>query len=296
MTLRELKIFTTVCRTGSMSEAGRQLYITQPAISQTILDLEDKLNIKLFERINRKLILTYAGKRLLKYSKRILLLIAEAENDLEDIANLKTGKLRIGASMTIGTYLLPPIIKKFTTKYPEIDLNFIIDNTSVIEKKILNNDIDLGLVEGPINSKDICFDPFYNDELFLISSKENPLSKKKDILQSDIQKEAFINREKGSGTREIIDKIMNKYSISYKAKHILNNIEAIKEAVKNNLGISILPEVALKDDLQSGSIKRLILKDIEFKRQFNIIYHKDKNLTELLNKFIEYIKDYSNLN
>jgi len=291
--LREIKIFTTVCKTTSMSEAGRQLYMTQPAVSQTIIDLEEKLQVRLFERMNKKLILTYAGKILLKYSKRIILIMDEAENTLEDIANLKIGKIRVGASMTIGTYLLPSIIKEFNTKYPEINLNLIIDNTTVIEEKILNNDIDIGLVEGLIGAKDILFDSFYHDKLFLISSKDNPLAHKKIVEREDIKDQHFISREEGSGTREIIDKIMNAYNITYQIKHTLNNIEAIKKAIKNNLGISILPDIAVKEEVAQGDLIKLNLRDIQFKRSFNIIYHKDKNLTNLLQQFIEYIRDYS---
>jgi DNA-binding transcriptional LysR family regulator len=293
--LREIKIFATVCKTTSMSEAGRQLYMTQPAVSQTIIDLEDKLQVKLFERMNKKLILTHAGEILLKYSKRIILIMDEAENTLEDIANLKIGKIRVGASMTIGTYLLPSIIKEFNTKYPEINLNLIIDNTSVIEEKILNNDIDIGLVEGLIGAKDILFDSFFHDKLFLVCSKDNFLAQKRLVERNEIEGQDFISREEGSGTREIIDKIMNAYNITYNIRHTLNNIEAIKKSIRNNLGISILPEIAIQEELVAGDLLKLDIRDIEFKRSFNIIYHKDKNLTNLLQKFIEHIKNHSSI-
>ncbi|WP_083189707.1 LysR family transcriptional regulator [Orenia metallireducens] len=290
--LREIKIFATVCKTNSMSEAARQLYMTQPAVSQTIIDLEEKLQVKLFERMNKRLVLTHAGEILLKYSKRIILIMDEAENTLEDIANLKVGKLRVGASMTIGTYLLPLIIKEFNKKYPEINLNLVIDNTSVIEEKILNNDIDIGLVEGLIGAKDIFFDSFYHDKLFLVCSKDNPLTQKKTIDREDIENQHFISREEGSGTKEIIDKIMNAYNINYQIKHTLNNIEAIKKSIKNNLGISILPDIAIQEELLKGELIKLNLRDIQFQRSFNLIYHKDKNLTNLLKQFIDHIKGY----
>ncbi|GAB6137558.1 selenium metabolism-associated LysR family transcriptional regulator [Halanaerobaculum tunisiense] len=290
MNLRQLRIFTEVYKTGSMSQTAKQLYITQPAISQTISELESELEVKLFERLNQELVLTYAGEILLKYSNKILLLTDEVQNNIQDIANMKQGKLRIGASMTIGTYLLPDIINKFKQKYKKVNINLIIDNTSVIEEKILNNDIDIGLVEGPINSKDITIDSFFVDHLILICSPKHKWNQKTVLNKEKIREEDFIMREQGSGTREVIEDTLNKHNLTYQTKHTLNNIEAIKKAVSANIGISVLPKIAVKQEIKAGELAQVAINQINFSRKFSLIYHKDKYKSNLFQQFTNQLK------
>ncbi|AGB41601.1 transcriptional regulator [Halobacteroides halobius DSM 5150] len=291
MNLRQLKIFKKVCQTGTMSQAADQMYITQPAISQTISDLESKLEVKLFERLNQKLVLTYAGKILLEYSNKILLLVDEVENSIEGISNLKQGKLRIGASMTIGTYLLPNIINQFNNEYKSIEINLTIDNSSIIEELILDNQIDIGLVEGPTQSKDITTDSFFVDHLNLVCSPQHRWANQKLITPTQFHNESFIMREEGSGTREVIEDILAKHKLSYKIKHVLNNIEAIKKAVSANIGISVLPKIAIQEEIDAGELVTAKIKDINFIRKFSLIHHQDKYKSKLFKKFISYLKE-----
>ncbi len=291
LNFRELYIFQTVCQTKSMSLAAKQLFISQPAVSQTIIDLEEKLKIQLFERLNKRLILSHAGETLLEYTNRILLLVNEAENNLLELSTSKRGLIKIGASITIGNYLLPSVIRNFQLEHSNIDLHSVISNTKIIEQKILNNDIDLGLVEGPISSNNIITEEFHDDQLYLVASKENYLtSSAASITASDLIKEKFISRELGSGTRKVIDKIMLNNNLEYNICHVFNNIEAIKNAVLANLGISILPEIAIRDELASQDLVKLNLPEVSFSRKFKIVYHKDKNHTSLFNNFIAEIK------
>ncbi|KXS45126.1 MAG: LysR family transcriptional regulator [Candidatus Frackibacter sp. T328-2] len=289
MNLRQLKIFMKVCEIGSMSGAAKELYMTQPAISQTIIELEENLEVKLFERIKKKLILTHPGRILLNYSRRILILTEEAENTITDIAKMNQGRLRIGASMTIGTYLLPEIIKDFQTKYQNIELPFIIDNTSVIEEMILNNKIDLALVEGPIKNTEITIKPFFDDQMIIICSPQHKWAKKELIEPSEIEEEEFITREKGSGTREVIENTLAKFNLSYQPKYILNNIEAIKKSVEANIGISILPEIAVKKEIEEDKIIKVSIEKIDFTRKFQLIYHRDKYHSNLFNEFVNHM-------
>ncbi|ACL69302.1 LysR family transcriptional regulator [Halothermothrix orenii] len=293
MNLRQLKIFVMVCKTKNMSKAAKKLYMSQPAISQTISELEEDLNIKLFDRIKKRLKLTYAGKILLRNSKRILNLVDETENIIKDIVNMNQGKLRIGASMTIGTYLLPQIIEGFLNKYNKIHLPFTIDNTKVIEDMILDNKLDLALVEGPIYCKDILVEHFFDDQLYLMCSSKHSWSHKRKINSEELKGEDFIIREKGSGTRETIENIMRKHSIKYHVTHVFNNIEAIKRAIISNLGVSILPEICVKEELKKGLLVKVDIQGIEFKRKFSIIYHKDKYRSQLFNNFVNHI--YTNI-
>ncbi|CAK9331631.1 selenium metabolism-associated LysR family transcriptional regulator [Thermoanaerobacter kivui] len=295
MNLRQLKIFLTVCESGSMSKAAKKLYMTQPSISQTISELEQELNVKLFERMSKKLLLTYGGEVLHKYSKRILALVEEAQSTLFDISNLKAGKLRIGASTTVGTYLLPEIISKFSEKYKDIQIFFTIDNTAVIEKQILDNAIDIGIVEGPLHSKEIVIEPFIDDELYVVCSKNHKWAAKKVIQPEEIEKEDLIIREKGSGTREVFETTMSMHNLKYKIKHVLNNTEAIKKAVESNIGISVISSIALKEELKKDKLVKIQIEDINFKRKFNVIYHKDKYPSPLFNEFLRHLKEFHDI-
>ncbi|SNX53504.1 LysR family transcriptional regulator [Thermoanaerobacterium sp. RBIITD] len=293
MNLRELNIFLTVCGCGSMSEAARKLYMTQPAISQSISDLEEEYNIKLFDRIGKKLVLTYAGEILKDYSKKILVLINETQNTLKNISNMKMGRLRIGASRTAGTYLVPTIIGKFINVYENIELPYFIDNTSEIVKMILDNDIDLGIVEGPIHSSNIIVRHYLNDELYLICSKDHHWAKNPIVNVEEIASENMIIRERGSGTREVFENTMKEHNANYNIKLELNSIEAIKKAVEANIGISVISKLAIKDELESGKIVKVKIEGVRFLRNFNIIYHKDKYLSELFKKFVDFL--YNNI-
>lgn len=289
MNFRELNIFLSVCELGSMSEAARHLYMTQPAISQAISELEGEYNIKLFDRIGKKLVLTHAGEILRDYGKKINLLLNEAENTLRDISDMKMGKLKLGASRTVGTYLLPQLIGEFLKIYKNIELPFYIDNTSEIVKMIHENEIDLGIVEGPIHSDNIEVKYFLDDELYLICSKDHNWAKKKIINKDDLSLENIIIREVGSGTREVFENTLKAHNIEYNIKLELNSTEAIKRAVEANLGVSVISKLAIKKELKSSRLVKVEIDGVKFLRQLNIIYHKDKYLSELCKKFIDFL-------
>ena len=289
MNFRRLHIFKVVCESDTLTEAAKKLYMTQPAISQTISELESELNIPLFERINKKLTLTYAGESLYQYSKRILNLIDEAKHTLEDISNRKKGRLRIGASTTIGIYLLPKIIGEFQQQYLTIDLPFLIDNTEVIERLIHEHQIDVGLVEGPIHSN-VQTLSFFEDELVLVCSPAHPWAKKGKVYPSAIEQEPMIVREKGSGTREVFETVMREKHLNYKIKQVLTYTEAIKKSVEANLGVAIISKIAVQDEIQEGKLVKVDVEGIQFKRQLNLIYHQDKNMNHLFAEFITFVK------
>ncbi len=294
MNLRQLELFTKVAEIGSVTKTAKQVYMSQPAVSQAITELEDKLQLRLFERINHKMLLTSAGETLYQYSRRILSLLEEAENSMKDIANIRMGKLRIGASTTIGIYLLPHLLGDFQIEYDNIETQFFIDNSSVIEEMIMDNTIDVGLVEGPIHSKDITVKHLVADELFLICSPKHKWASenKRSIKPAELAEEVLIFRESGSGTREVIEHALNQQKVKYKPTHVLNNTEAIKNAVIANIGVAFLPQVAVEYDIKAGHLLHVDVEDIVFTRDFNLIFHKDKYHSVLLNAFIDFSCTY----
>jgi len=294
MNFRQLELFTKVAENRSVTKTAKQFYMSQPAVSQAITELEDKLQLRLFERINHKMLITSAGETMYQYSKRILSLMEELESTMKDIANTRMGKLRIGASTTIGVYLLPSLLGDFQSQYHNIETQFFIDNTLVIEEMIKDNTIDVGLVEGPVHSPDVIVRHLAVDKLFLICSPKHKWARanKKSIKPDELTEETLIFREIGSGTREVIEHSLNQHKIKYKPAHVLNNTEAIKNAVIANIGIAFLPEIAVENDIKAGHLVHVDVEDIVFTRDFNLIFHKDKYHSTLFSAFIDFVITY----
>ncbi len=292
--LRQLEIFMNVANTGNMTKAAKKLYMSQPAVSQTIIELENNFETKLFERLNRKLILTYAGEVLFSYAKKVIGLIDEATSTIEDISKAHTGKIKVGASTTYGIYLLPKIIAEFQKHYPNVEVEFTIDNTHIIEDLIINRKIDIGIVEGINYSPEIKSEKLFDDKLSLICSYNHKWvkTKKFEVTPEDLGSEVLILREKGSGTRQVIDDVIKYNKIPYKTIYSLSNQEAIKKVVESNIGISFLTQISVQEEIKNKKLAPIHIQNVQFKREFSMIYHKDKYRSLLFDKFVNQLKTY----
>lgn len=290
MNFRHLHVFVTVVDSGSMSETARMLYMTQPAVSQTIAELEKEFRVKLFERLSKKLVQTEAGELLYYYAKKILQQVDEVEKALEDMANAKRGRLRIGASTTIGTYLLSDIIGDFKRLHQNSEFHFTIDNTGIIEDMIMQYNLDLGLVEGPVHAKELRVETFMEDELYLLCAPTHHWIKagRKTISLVEVRSEPMILREKGSGTREVVENLMAEHNLLLNPSHILSNTEAIKKAVMSNLGVAFISKLAVREEMNMERLIKIDLEGIRVVRNLNIIYHKDKFHSVLFDDFINH--------
>jgi len=287
MTLRHFKIFIEVCETMNMTQAAERLYISQSAVSQAISDLEAYYGTKLFERLSKRIYLTDAGEKLLSYARHITKMTEEAEANIKSLS--ESGVIRIGASVTVGSAILPKLVKSFQNVSPTTSFEVIEDNTTVIESLILNNEVDLGLVEGEILSSDITIKPFLQDELILICGQEHPFSQKAVVFPFELEKENFIIREKGSGTRKLFEIKMAANNVSWSASWVCNNSETIKNAVENNLGISVISQKSVLKELENKTLFSSQIEGIAFIRQFKIAYHKKKFITQKMNQFMEHL-------
>lgn len=288
MTLRHLKIFVTVCETGSTTAAGEKLHIAQPSISLAISELEDYYGIKLFDRIAKRLYITEAGKKFLQYATHIVGLFEEMEREIKNFD--ATGIIRIGASITIGNYLLPGYITRFKQIHPQMDVKVIIDNSEKIQQYILSNQIDIGLIEGIVHSPYIVEHKFRDDELVMVCGNDHPFANQKNIEISKLQGESFILREAGSAGREIFDSIMTSHGIKILPAWESTSTQAIIRAVQANLGISVLPYLLVKDSLNRKEISQFQIDGIRFQRSFSVIYHQNKFLTDSAKDFIALCK------
>lgn len=291
MNERKLRIFYEVSKELNMTKVSEKLYVSQPSISQAINDLEKDLGVKLFDRMGKKLYLTHEGSTFLNYTRRILNIYDEAVKVIKEMNSLQRGKLKIGASTTIGIYILPDIIGKFSKIYSNVDISIIIENTENIVKLIEENHLDIAFVEGPVHSEEIEVEKFYEDELVFITCRDHPWTKMGKILESDIVKEKIIMREKGSGTREVFIAALDRNFIDYSIFMELGHTEAIKKAVEAGLGISCISKKCIKDEINYGKLSVSEIDGLKINRSLHLIHHKDKYMTKLINAFIEFAKE-----
>ena len=287
MTLRHFNIFIAVCDTMNMTSAAEMLFISQSAVSQAIAELEKHYEVQLFERLSRKLYLTQAGQKLLSYARHMIRMNTEVENDMKMLH--ENGSIRIGASVTVGTHVLPKLVSRFNQFSPKTDIEVFEDNTAKIENLILHDQIDIGLVEGETTSPDILTRTFMEDELVLICGAGHRFAGHPTVEPSALEKEKFIIREQGSGTRKTFENAMTAHNLTWKVIWTCNNADTIKMAVAEGIGVSVISKRAVASEVASGLLFQTAVKGIEFKRQFKIIYHKNKYLTKSMKQFIDFL-------
>jgi DNA-binding transcriptional LysR family regulator len=272
----QLLVFVTVVEKKNFSRAAEALNLTQPAVSQQIHSLEDYYQVKLFERNNKRVELTQAGELLYPYALQILRLHQEAYQSISDLLGLVTGKLTIGASLTIGEYVLPRLLAYFTKQYPDVEIAVTIGNTEMIAEYALTNRIDIGLVEGPVKPANLVISPFLEDELILIVPPYHRFASQSEVDVPDLENEIFIVREAGSGTRFALTEILHSLQIHSRRNIQFGSTQAIKEAVEFGLGVSFISKWSIQKELKLKSLYALRIKDHSLVREFSVLWKKDR--------------------
>ncbi len=286
MTLRHFTIFVAVADSLNMTEAAGKLFISQSAVSQAISEMEKHYGVRLFERFSKKLHLTQAGQKLLSYARHICNMSSEAEAAMKSLQ--ENPVIRVGASVTIGSCLLPKIVSSFYTVNPQSKIEVCEDNTRTIEGMLLQDRLDIGVVEGEVISADLEQTAFMEDELVVICSPRHPFYGRHFIEPAELEGEKFIIREEGSGTRKTFENSMAAHRLSYKPVWICNNADTIKAAVAEGLGISVISQRAVEAEVQAGLLWKAAVRNMEFKRRFQIVYHKNKYLSPAMKDFIRH--------
>lgn len=281
MTLRHLEIYVKVVETGSMSTASKELFVTQPTISGAISELEKEYNVLLFERLNKRIYITKEGEKLYLYARKMLSIAEDMERQIG--SDEDNSPIRIGATVTIGTCMLPEYINKFSGHSPNVNIS----NTRNIEHLVLSNKLDIGLVEGRVSSEDIRAIPFMKDEMMFICRKDHKLSKRKNVNLEEVLQYPLVLREKDSGTRMIIDEaIESKDDLKANVIWNCNNTQAIINAILSKIGVSILSPSLIKGYNELCAIR---IKDVRIERDFQLIIHKDKYITNKLQEFMDIV-------
>ncbi|HEY3299108.1 MAG TPA: selenium metabolism-associated LysR family transcriptional regulator [Armatimonadota bacterium] len=285
-----LKTFLAVVRCGSLTRASKELYISQPAVTLQIHKLEREYNSTLFYRRERGVELTPAGKLLYDYAKRIDGIYNEAAEELSALSGSVEGALRVGATLTIGEYVLPPVMGQFKAEYPHVDILLEVENTSRIVEQVASGVLDFGLVEGPFENATIRAEKLADDELVLVCSSRHKFAGTADVDLESILKEPFILREPGSGTRRVFEDALVKAGIRLEDLKVLMQLgstHAIKALVAENIGISVLSKCALQNEIKNGTHQCLNIPSVDLHRAFQIIFRNGERVSLMARHFVQ---------
>ena len=294
-TLDQLRILKAIVQEKSFKKAAESLYISQPAVSFQIQNLERSLNTVLFYRHSRKAQLTDAGKLLSEYAIKILSICEESFKSIKDLENLKVGSLTIGASQTIGTYLMPKLIGEFRERYPNVSVRLEVHSTRKAAWEVAQGSIDLAITGGEIPlelEKVLDVKVYAYDELVLILPKTHPLAEKESLEQNDLYKLKFLTLEENSSYRRILNNILEQNKIDSSKLHIemeLSSIEAIKNGVESGLGAAFVSISAIKKELKLKTIKQVKIKNLHVKRTLSVIVNNERYRSKAVEIFMKEI-------
>jgi len=290
MTLEQLRIFVAVAEREHVTQASKELNLTQSATSAAVSALEARYATKLFDRVGRRIELTQAGKIFLVEAKAVLARVAAAEKVLADFAGLERGSLIIGASQTAGNYWLPEIIHRYQSRFPGVSVSLKIGNTETVAADVEDGSADLGFIEGEIDNPVLSVTPVADDEMVLVAAPSHPLAKRSARPLAQIAEARWVVREAGSGTRAILESAIAKLGIDPRSLDIaleLPSNEAVRGAVVAGSGITILSRLVVAAPLKA---KTLVALDIQLsERKFFALRHKERYFTRAEREFINVV-------
>lgn len=294
ITLRQLEIFIAIAQSGSTTAAGEVIALSQSAISASIAELEKALNVQLFDRVGKRLLLNDHGRAMLPQAMALVNGATSLENSFNEIA---PSILIIGASLTIGNYLLPTILANYWRAQGIVlgelmpPLQVVVANTADIVSKVVNFEVDIGLIEGPCNRADISVSPWLEDELLLVVAPNHPvLQENGEFISPDrLTKANWLLRERGSGTREALEQALLPYIAQLKSSLEFNDHEAIKQSAVQGLGIACLSRTVVRDMLDAGKLVELKTPFGKLMRRFSLMVHHQKQVTPGMQHFMNHI-------
>lgn len=287
MTSDPLKIFVTVAELKNFSRAAEELYLSQPSVSLQIRNLENELGTKLINRSPKHLELTQSGGILYGYAKQILLLQDKAKHEINQLTNVVTGSLKVGASYTIGEYILPFALAEFAAQFPNVDIGASIANTVEITQAVRSNHLDLALVEGEVHHSDLDIQALMDDEIILVVPNQHALARLPIVTADHLQDQVWILRESGSGTRDFSDKLIKDWSIHVKKSYSFGSSQAVKQAVIAGLGIALVSSWIVHKELKAKELTAIRIKGKRLIRSFSIIRPKNSEMSKAMSVFTE---------
>jgi len=290
---RRLQVFHAVAKHLSFTKAAEALFMTQPAVTFQIRQLEEQFNSRLFDRAHGRIALTPAGQLALEYAERILSLSAELDTRLKEFGGQVAGPLLIGASTTIAEYLLPQVLGEFKARFPGVVPRLLVANSEIVQARIAERSLDLGFIEGDSHLPSLVTDVCCNDELQVVCAPTHPLAKARAATPNSLTEHAYISREPGSGTREVIDRYLQKVGVPPDSLQVvmeLGSPEALKGLVSTGLGFTIMSRASVSKETQLGQLVRVPLSP-PLTRHLSVVYPKERFHSLLVAGFVQFAKE-----
>lgn len=289
-TLHQLRIFAEVARNGKMSDAAQKLYLSQPTVSQAISTIESHYNVKLFERLSKKLYLTDEGKTLLEETKLLLAQYEHLDDRMKEINH--TYSLRLGASATIGVYLAHRTVDSLYRELQNVKLKIFSYSAKYIESALSSNALDAALVEYKMDIPDMISTPMFDDHLSLVCGREHPFFRRDSVDISELNGQSFVIQEVSGTSGQILRSFLRDFKIKYECDWVCNNIESTKAAVINNRGLTLISDFLTETECLYRILNRIPINGHSFHRKIYLVYHKDKYLSAPMKKLIQICSDY----
>ena len=290
---RRLQVFHAVAKHLSFTKAAEALFMTQPAVTFQIRQLEEHFDTRLFDRAHGRISLTAAGVMALDYAERNLALSAELDARMKELSGQVTGPLLIGASTTIAEFLLPQVLGEFKSRFPAVVPRLFVANSEAVQNRVAERSLDLGFIEGDSHLPSLVTDVCCDDELQIVCAPSHPLAKQKSATPRSLMEHGYISREPGSGTREVIDHYLEKAGVSPDALQVvmeLGSPEALKGLVATGLGFAIMSRATVVMEMRLGRLVQVPLSP-RLKRHFSVVYAKERFHSRLVNSFVELAKE-----
>jgi len=296
MTLHQLKAFVSVAKFKSFTLAGEELRLHQPSVSTAIRGLERHLEAKLFETLGRKVHLTRAGEELLQITEEILPKLGSLKERLAEVMGLKKGKIKVGGSALAAATFLPVAVQKFKQEHPGIEVCLKIDRSYVLERKLLEGDLDLAILGWPIRSSLLMGEPYREEKIVTIAPPNHALTKRDSVSLQLLAKEPLIIHEKGSNLRDMVERSFLERGISFtpvlEIDFQFGGRDTVRRMVESGLGIGFLPKCHVVGDVEAGRLKVLKVPELNLKTTMHIAVHKNRLRLSVLQAFIDFLRHY----
>ena len=293
MDLWRLNIFIRVIEHKSFSKAAEAVFLTQPTVSSHINDLETHYGCRLIDRLGKEVVPTKAGQLLYKYARRLISLQSETESAMSDYHGMMRGEIQIGGSTIPGEYILPAVIGRYTADYPEVKVSLVIGDTRQVTDDILSGALEFGIVGARTRNQKLVQEEITTDKLRLVVPADHKWAGKKKVPLKSLLNEPMIVREKGSGTLKALLDSLSEKGYSRGALNIIaemGSTTAVIQGIKNNVGISVLSILAVREELQAGRLRALSVSGLNLLRNFYLTVNRQRTLSPVCKAFIQYLK------
>jgi LysR family transcriptional regulator, low CO2-responsive transcriptional regulator len=306
--LQKLQIFCEVAKQRSFTRAAEALYLTQPTVSQQIQALESRMKVRLFERLAKEVYLTESGQVLYEKASALLHMAQDIELAVREAAGISAGKLSLGVGVTLATYVLPELLRRFNALYRlpngappqnnfgQVKFDITLGNSETLAHKLLKNEVDIALLGSPLEPHPLLeMHPFLEDKLILVVSPDDnwALEGRESVNLGEIGSRPLLVRERGSALQAFVSRMLDASHVQPEQHLIMANLEAIKRSVEIGLGVAIVPALSVKRELEAGRLHALNIEGVEVGRTFIYAHHKDKEMTRPAKVFLELVREYS---